>query len=521
VSTSGTSLRCDHLIDGRDSPPASGGYFPVSTPETGALLGHAAAGTAADVARAVHAASVAHPAWAAAAPAERERVLLRAAELIERRGTERFLDLLIDESGSTAAKARFEIGYAASLLRAAAGEARRLYGDTFPDDRPSRLSLVVREPLGVVAVIAPCNAPLALLAKMLAFPLAAGNSCVVKPSEETPLCALRLGQLLHEAGLPPGVCNVVTGTGPACGEALVDHPEVRGIAFTGSTTTGKRIAARAQSRMCRSQLELGGKNPVLVLADAEPETAARELAAGAFYHAGQICMAPARIIVEAPLAEAVASALVAAARALVLGDLRAPGTSYGPLINQRALDKVRGQIEQALATGARLLTGGQVRRGLIHEPTVLWNPPRDSAVWREETFGPVVSVVPAADLEEAIALANDSSYGLSAAVLSNDLRRSLAAARRIRAGAVHVGMHCFQSGAMAPIGGVGDSGQGRSGGKYSTESFTELKWISAELDTPAPHPGQHDSVASRALAAPRHPAQPQREAGAPGPSGCP
>jgi aldehyde dehydrogenase (NAD+) len=316
---------------------------------------------------------------------------------------------------------------------------------------------------------------------MIAFPLAAGNAVIAKPSEETPLIAVALAQTLSRAGLPAGVFNVVTGFGAECGEPLARHPQVNGIALTGSTATGVKIAAIAAGSMKRLQLELGGKNPLLVLNDMDMAAAAAIAAVGAFSHAGQICMSSARILVEAPHGRTFAEALARKAASLHLGDLRDERTAYGPLINQRAVDKVRQHVQAAREGGGEILTGGAVWQGLVFQPTVIWNPPRSGPCWREETFGPLVSVVEAASLAEMIAIANESDYGLSAGVLSNDLRRGMTAARQIRCGSVHVGSHSFQSDPLAPIGGYGMSGIGRSGGKYSVEHFTELKWISVEL----------------------------------------
>ncbi len=475
------------LIGGRACAPHSGQYFDVSAPADGALLAQVGRAGAADVAAAVECAREGFLKWSALAPAAREAVLLRAAELVASEGEARFLDTLIDESGSVISKARMEIRYAVDLLRTAAGEARRLYGDTFPNDNPARLSLVLREPLGVVGVISPYNAPLSLLVKMSAFPLAAGNALVIKPSEETPLTALAFGQLLLDAGLPPAAISIVTGYGAECGAPLVDHPDLDCIALTGSTATGIAVGTAAMRRMRRCQLELGGKSALLVLADADPEQAAAIAADGIFTHAGQICMANSRVVVEERLLEPFLQAFVSRAEALHLGDLRDESSRYGPLINRAALDKALGQVDVAVAAGAQLLTGGAALRGLVMQPTILREPPRDSAVWREETFAPVVSVVGARDLDDAVAIANDSDYGLSAAVLTNDLQRGLSAARRLRSGAVHIGMHAFQSNALAPVGGVGLSGLGRSGGKYSTEEFTELKWISMEAPAHETH----------------------------------
>lgn len=468
------------FVDGEERAGEDGSVFPVYAPADGTLIGYAARANAADADVVVAAARRASESWANLPPAERERVLLRSADLIEAKASD-LLDLLIDESGSTVVKARYEISYSANLFRTAAGEARRLYGDTFPNDKPHRMSMVVREPVGVVAAISPFNAPLVLLVKMVVFALAAGNTVIAKPSEETPLIAVELGKILHEAGMPKGVFNIVTGYGYEIGRALVEHPGINGIAFTGSTATGIQIGQAGIQTMKRLQLELGGKNPLLVLDDVDVNEAAAVAAVGAFYHAGQICMSGSRIIVERKIAERFAEALAAKARSLHLGNLRDERTAYGPLINQRALEKTEMHVRAAVEGGAAVLSGGTVQQGLVYAPTVLYAPPLDNVAWCEETFGPVASVVAVDDLEGAIRIANDSVYGLSAGILTNDLKRGMQAARRIKAGAVHVGMHPFQSDALAPIGGYGMSGVGRSGGKYTVEHFTELKWISVEL----------------------------------------
>jgi aldehyde dehydrogenase (NAD+) len=470
------------LIIGGESQPAAGGdSFPVRAPVDDAPVGVAALGGAGDIDRAVAAARAAQPGWWAAPPARRERVLLDLARALEQPDARALVDLVIDESGSTIGKARAELAYSVELLRAAAGEARRLYGDTVPHDRPGRLSIVVREPVGAVGVISPFNAPLALLVKMVAFPLAAGNAVVIKPSEETPLTAHRLVELAGAVGMPPGVCNLVTGRGD-CGAALARHPGVDGLVFTGSTEVGRSVARAAADRTRRVQLELGGKNPIVVFDDVDPERAAEVVCAGAFAHAGQICMANSRLVVTRGIADRLTDAIVRRCEALPLGDLRDPATAYGPLIHDRALGKVERHVGDAVAGGGELVTGGERfgRRG--YRPTVVREPARDSQLWRDETFGPVLAIAVVDGEAEAIAAANDTDYGLSAAVLTRDGARALRVARAIRAGSVHVGMHAFQSTAMAPIGGFAGSGVGRSGGRYSTDEVTECKWISVELE---------------------------------------
>lgn len=473
--------KSDLLIGGREQKALGGEYFEVLSPASEQVMGQSARARVADVDLAVAAARQGFHLWSKLSPKEREAILLRAADLMATTGEQRYLDLLMDESGSVINKARYEISYTVDLLRAAAGEVRRLYGDTFPNDNPERISMVLREPLGVVAIVSPYNAPLALLAKMVAFPLAAGNSVVIKPSEETPLIAVAFGKLLVEAGVPAEAVSVLTGFGQECGSPLVEHPDVDAIALTGSTATGRKVGVAAITQMKRVQLELGGKSALLVLRDFDPVEAAGIAVQGMFNHAGQICMANSRIVVEAPVYDAFCAAMKSACESLVIGEQRDTASVYGPLINRGAVDKVTEHLNEALGRGARLLTGGKVRTGLVFEPTVLLEPPRDSSAWRDESFGPMTSIVKAQDLDEAITLANDSDYGLSAGVLTHNIRWGFKAARGIRSGAVHIGMHAFQSNAMAPVGGLGLSGIGRSGGHYSSDEFTELKWISVEL----------------------------------------
>ena len=469
------------LLAGAEQAACSGDSFEVLAPATEQVMARVARGDARDVDAAVQAAQRGFEQWSALAPKAREAALLRAAAIVEAEGEQRYLQLLMKESGSTVSKARFEINYTVDLLRTAAGEARRLYAETFPNDDPQRMSMVVREPLGVVAVISPYNAPLALLTKMAGFAVAAGNALVIKPSEETPLIALAFGKLLVEAGVPADAVNVITGFGADCGGALVEHPGVNGIAMTGSTNTGKHIGAVGMQRMLPMQLELGGKSALLVLRDFDPQAAAEIAAAGLFNHAGQICMANSRVLVELAIYPEFCAALKTICEAMVFGDQSDPAAAYGPLINRAALDKIQAHQSEALAQGAQLLTGGALVSGLVYQPTVLLDTPDHCQAWCEETFAPLMNVRAVADFDEAVALANDSVYGLSAGVLTYNYQLGLKACRAIKAGSVHIGMHPFQSNALAPIGGHGLSGLGRSGGRYSTEEFTALKWISFEL----------------------------------------
>ncbi len=466
-----------NFIDGKSNETNE--TFAVFNPFTGEKIADVARSNAEDAKIAVESAHKSFADWANLAAWEREKILLTCADALEKNADE-LTEILIDESGSCIAKARYETAYTPRLFRAAAGEATRLYGETFPHERATRMSFVVREPIGVVVCIVPFNAPLALLAKMVAFPMAAGNSVVVKPSEETPLIALEFAKILTEAGLPDGVLNVVNGFGAEIGEALITDKRVRGVALTGSTETGKIVGKQAISGMKHLQLELGGKNPLIVLKDFDTAKAAEIAAEGIFTHSGQICMANSRALVQKEIADEFCAALVKKSESLFLGDLRDERTFYGTLINSKAIEKVESHVKDAIEKGAKLLTGGKVLDGLRYAPTVLLNPPKNSLAWCEETFAPLVSVTIIEDLEEGIALANDSEYGLSAGILTHDIQKAFTAAQQIRAGSVHIGTHPFQSNALAPIGGYGLSGIGRSGGKYSVEAFTDQKWISIE-----------------------------------------
>jgi acyl-CoA reductase-like NAD-dependent aldehyde dehydrogenase len=453
-----------NFIDGKLIETAE--TFSVLNPFTGETLGNVARSNVEDVEIAVESSHQAFPNWANLAAWEREKTLLKCADKLEKHA-DKLTDILIDESGSCITKARYETSYTPRLFRAAAGEATRLFGETMPNERATRMTFVNREPIGVVVCIVPFNAPLALLAKMVAFPLAAGNTVVVKPSEETPLIALEFVKILTEAGLPDGVLNIVNGFGNEIGEALITDKRVRGVALTGSTQTGQIVGKQAINGMKHLQLELGGKNPLIILDDFDI-TKAAEIAAE---------------LVQKGIADEFCAKLVEKAESLFLGDLRDERTFYGTLINQKAIEKVELHVKDAIEKGAKLLTGGRVLEGLRYAPTVLLNPPKNSLAWCEESFAPLVSVTIIEDLDEGIALANDSDYGLSAGILTNDIKLGFTAARQIKAGSVHIGMHPFQSNALAPIGGYGVSGIGRSGGKYSVEAFTEEKWISVELES--------------------------------------
>jgi vanillin dehydrogenase len=428
---------------------------------------------------AIDAAHAAKAAWGNSPAALREKILHRAADELEA-ATNDIVDLLIGEGGSTFGKAHFEIPFAANMLRSIAGEARRVRGDVFPSDVSGLLSLAIRRPLGVVAGISPFNFPVVLALKKVAFALATGNTFVLKPSEETSLVGLKLAEIFEKAGLPPGVLNVVPGDGPALARVLFDDPRVKLISFTGSTTVGRHIAVECAKKGKRVVLEMGGKSPLIVLKDADVDYAVDTACFGIFIHQGQICMAGSRIIVEAPIYETFLQRFAAKAKTLQVGDPRDPHTVIGPLIRSSQCQMIDRKIKEAVAAGARLLTGGTYE-GNFYQPTVVADVTPNMAAFRDELFGPVAAVSRADNADHALALANNSSYGLSSAVLTNDLQLAMRFALELEAGMVHLNGPTVHDEPTVPFGGVKDSGSGREGGRWSVEEMTEVKWVTIQM----------------------------------------
>jgi len=428
---------------------------------------------------AIDAAHAAKTAWANSPAALREKILHRAADELEA-ATSEMVDLLIGEGGSTFGKAHFEVPFAANMLRSIAGEARRVQGDVFPSDVSGLLSLAIRRPLGVVAGISPFNFPVVLSLKKVAFALATGNTFILKPSEETSLVGLKLAEIFEQAGLPPGVLNVVPGDGPTLARVLFDDPRVKLISFTGSTAIGRHIAVECAKKGKRVVLEMGGKSPLIVLKDADVDYAVDTACFGIFIHQGQICMAGSRIIVEAPIYETFLQRFAAKARTLQVGDPRDPHTVIGPLIRLSQCQMIDRKIKEAVAAGARVLTGGTYE-GNFYQPTVIADVTPNMAAFRDELFGPVAAVSRADDAAHALALANNSSYGLSSAVLTNDLQLAMRFALELEAGMVHLNGPTVHDEPTVPFGGVKDSGSGREGGRWSVEEMTEVKWITIQM----------------------------------------
>jgi acyl-CoA reductase-like NAD-dependent aldehyde dehydrogenase len=474
-----------HFLGGDWVDAADGATFDDLNPYTGEVVATVAAGGRQDARRAVEAAAGAFPAWSQTPPAERQRIFLAAADILERRGDE-VVGLLARETGCTFGFGMFQLQFVPGLLRQAAGLAYRPIGEVIPSDLPGAFAMGIRRPVGVVGAIAPWNAALILSARSIAAALVLGNTVVAKPSEESPFVGgLLWGEIFTEAGLPAGALNVVThGPGQAgpIGDELVENPLVRRINFTGSTATGRKLAEAAGRQLKRVLLELGGYNPLIVLADADLDYAVDAAAFGAYLHQGQICMSARRLLVEAPIAEAFVDALAAKTAGLKAGDPAEPDTIIGPLINEAALATVTGRVQDAVARGARLLAGGD-RVGRCYQATLLADVPADSELARLETFGPVAAVEVVADAEAAVRRANDTPYGLAAGILTSDPDRGLALAEQLQSGIVHVNDQPVHDEPQMPFGGVKDSGWGRFGGAAATDEFTELKWVTVQSGT--------------------------------------
>jgi len=464
---------------------AGAATFEDRDPYTGDVVAEVPAGTRDDARKAVEAAAAAFPAWSQSPPVERQRIFLAAADLLAGRGDE-VVGLLARETGCTFGFAMFQLGFVQGLFRQAAAIAYAPIGQVIPSDVPGTFAMGLRKPVGVVGAIAPWNAALILSARSIAGPLALGNTVVLKPSEWSPISGgLLWGEVFGEAGLPAGALNVVAhapGEAGPIGDELVENPAVRRINFTGSTATGRRIAEAAGRQLKRVLLELGGYNPLIVLADADLEYAVNPSAFGAFLHQGQICMSARRIIVQRSIADEFTARLAEKTRGLKAGDPKEHDTIIGPLINEGALETVRARVDEAVAKGARVLAGGKAS-GPCYEATLLADVPDDSDFARMETFGPVAAIDVVDSADEAVARANATSYGLSAGILTSDPDLGFALARRVEAGVVHVNDQPVGDEPQMPFGGIKDSGWGRFGGHAVIDEFTELRWITVQSGT--------------------------------------
>jgi acyl-CoA reductase-like NAD-dependent aldehyde dehydrogenase len=470
------------FIGGQWTDAADGATFEDKDPFSGETVAVVPAGGAEDARRAIDAAHDAFAAWSETPPAARQAIFLKAADLLEARRDE-VVSLLARETGCTFGFGMFQMGFVPGLFRQAAATPYQPIGTVIPSDTGA-FAMGIRKPVGVVGAIAPWNAALILSARSIAAPLALGNTVVLKPSEWSPwVGGLLWGEIFAEAGLPDGVLNVVThapGKAGGIGDELVSNPKVRRINFTGSTETGRRLAEAAGRHLKRVVLELGGYNPVIVLADADLDYAVDATAFGAFLHQGQICMSARKVLVERPVADEFTRRLAEKAQGLKAGDPKEPDTIIGPLINDGALAMVKGRVDEAVQKGARVLAGGDAAAGNVYRATVLADVPADAELATHETFGPVLAVEVVESADEAVERANATSYGLSAGILTSDADRGLALAQRIETGIVHVNDQPVGDEPQMPFGGVKDSGWGRFGGQAAMDEFTELRWVTVQ-----------------------------------------
>jgi aldehyde dehydrogenase (NAD+) len=467
------------FIGGEWVDAVSGATFDDLNPYTGDVYARAQKGDEKDADRAMAAAYAARKPWAATPSLDRSNVILKAAQVLEESRME-FAEVLTGEGGSTFGKCMFEISQTVDLLLTAGADAKRILGETFHTE-PKKLSMTLRRPKGTVLAISPWNFPLILSMYKVAYGLATGNTVVFKPSSETPVIGLKIGELFERAGLLPGALNVVTGPGSVLGNALIDDDRCSYVALTGETGTGRHVAQRAAAGLKEYTLELGGKNPLIILADADVEYAVNAAAFGAFMHQGQICMSVGRVIVEKPIVEEFAAKLGEKAASLPAGDPSVPETVIGPLINEDQVRKVDGYVKDAVKGGAKLLAGGTYD-GRVYAATVLGDVTRDMGAWQEEIFGPVAPVLAVGDEEEALEVANDTVYGLSAGVITPDLEKAIYLAEGLEAGMVHVNDASVDAEASVPFGGSKWSGHGREGGRYSINSLTETKWVTIQKE---------------------------------------
>jgi benzaldehyde dehydrogenase (NAD) len=455
--------------------------FERVNPITGGRTSSAAAQTAAEARVVADRAAASFEAWAATGPNARRAVLTQAADALEKR-RDQFLEAMMSETGATAGWAMFNLTLAAGMVREAAALTTRIGGEVIPSDKPGCLAMSIREPVGVVLGIAPWNAPIILGVRAIAAPLACGNAVILKASELCPRTHELIIEAFAQAGFPDGVVNVVTNAPKDAAEvvgALIDHPTVRRVNFTGSTAVGRIIAKRCAEHLKPCLLELGGKAPLIILEDADLDEAVKAAAFGAFLNQGQICMSTERIIPVRAVADEFARRFADKARSMASGDPREGKAPLGAVVDQRAVDHVNSLIDDAVAGGARILAGGSAQNVLM-PATVIDRVTAKMRLYRDESFGPVVAIVHAEDEADAIRLANDSEYGLSAAVFTRDAARGLRVARQIRSGMCHINGPTVQDEAQMPFGGVGASGYGRFGGMAGIDQFTELRWITLE-----------------------------------------
>jgi acyl-CoA reductase-like NAD-dependent aldehyde dehydrogenase len=469
-------------INGEWVGALDGSVYDDLNPYTGEVFARVPWGKRPDAKRAVEAARAAFPAWSHTLPAERQALFLKAADILEKKQME-IVTILAEETGCTFGFAMFQTMFTPGLLREAAAQVHGAIGEIIPADLPGAFHMAIRQPVGVVAGIGPWNAPLILSLRSICLPIAYGNTTVLKPSTESSVAGgVALAEVFHEAGFPKGVFNLVTngpGGSAEIGDEFIENPKVRRISLTGSSEVGRQLAEKAGRYLKRVALELGGQNPMIILKDANVDDAVNAAAFGAFLHQGQICMSTRRIIVEKQLAGEFTRKFAAKVSTFKVGNPKEPDTLIGPLINRQQFDKVKTSVEAAIADGAKVVCGGKYE-GLCCYPTILTDVKKGTPFSCEETFGPVVSITEVENEDEAVEVANDTAYGLSASVFTGDFMKGLSMAERIESGIVHINDQTVHDEPQVPFGGIKDSGWGRFGGKAALEEFTELRWISVQ-----------------------------------------
>ncbi|MFG1238369.1 NAD-dependent succinate-semialdehyde dehydrogenase [Xanthobacter autotrophicus DSM 597] len=475
-----------NLIGGEWVFAVSGATIAVTNPADGTLIGHVPALSRAEVARAIDAASAAQKGWRARTGKERAAILRRLFDLMMANQDD-LARIMTAEQGKPFAEAKGEIAYAAGFIEWFAEEAKRVYGDTIPAPLPGRRIIVQKEPIGVFAAITPWNFPSAMITRKAGPGWAAGCTGVIRPASETPFSALALGVLAERAGLPPGVCNIITGPSSETGKELCENPLVRKLSFTGSTRVGALLLAHCAPTVKKTSMELGGNAPFIVFDDADLDEAVKGAMASKYRNTGQTCVCANRFLVQAGVYDAFAAKLADAVGRLKVGPGMADGVTQGPLINAAAVAKVEEHIADAVSKGARIVIGGQPHP-LGHsffEPTVLADVPKDALIFSEETFGPVAPLIRFETEAEAIALANATEFGLAAYFYSRDVGRIFRVAEAIEAGIVGINEGIIST-EVAPFGGVKSSGLGREGSKYGIEDYLEIKYLClGGIDTPA------------------------------------
>jgi acyl-CoA reductase-like NAD-dependent aldehyde dehydrogenase len=468
-----------HFIDGKWVDAQGGETFEVLNPLDDSLYAHSAKGSDDDMRAAVSAAKAAFSGYKETTPTQRERWLLRVAELMEDRQAE-LVNCLIDEIGSPVQKAMFEFNKGLTMIRAAAGMCRNVRGETIPSDAPGKFSMSIREPLGVVGVITPFNVPLIKTTRLVANALAVGNTVVHLPSEMAPHMTVLFAEIIADAGFPAGAYNVVTGFGHEIGDALTGHKDLSFLTFTGSTVVGQHINEICAKNKTPATLELGGKSPTVVLADADLDKVMPLAARSIFMFGGQACIGSSRFYVERPIFDEFVKRFGMIAGKVGMGDLRDPNTVIAPIISDRQRKRVKDHIADAVAKGATVVAGGAFE-GNRCQPTLLTGITEEMTVCKTETFGPVTSIYPIDSYEEGLEKANDTEYGLSSAIFTKDIDKAFHFARNIGAGMCHINGPTIHDEAHVPFGGNGESGVGREGTDADLEAMTKLKWVTVQL----------------------------------------